>query len=53
MRDNTIYDEMPDGWKITPSTICPKGYKWINNGKSRFSKEYRYALLREKKTMDA
>lgn len=42
-----VYDEMPEGWRFLDCPSSP-GYKWICNGKSRFSKEYEHALLREK-----
>lgn len=46
MKLDTIFETMPEGWQITPSTIHPNGLIWINNGKSRFSPEYRYALCK-------
>ena len=30
----------------------PKGYKWINNGKSRFSKNYKQGLLKVKENAE-
>ena len=31
-----VYDKLPKDWKIIKdATTNPKGYKWINNGKSR------------------
>lgn len=41
-----VYDKLPKDWKIIKdATTNPKGYKWINNGKSRFSKNYKQGLL--------
>ena len=38
---------MPEGWKeINGAMTAPNGYKWIFNGKSVFSKEYKHALLK-------
>lgn len=34
-------------WKdIKDATTAPIGYKWQNNGKSRFSKEYKSRLVK-------
>ena len=36
-------------WKdIQGASTAPKGYKWQNNGKSRFSKEYKSRLVKVK-----
>lgn len=44
-----VYDKLPKDWKIIKETTTnPKGYKWINNGKSRFSKNYKQGLLEVK-----
>lgn len=41
-------NSMPEGWKeIKGATTAPNGYKWIFNGKSVFSKEYKHALLKK------
>ena len=36
---------------IQGALTAPKGYKWQNNGKSRFSKEYKHRLIKEDKIM--
>ena len=44
-----IWEEIPyykKEWKRTPGAIAPRGYAWISNGKSFFSKERQTALLR-------
>lgn len=38
-------------WKpIKGATTAPKGYEWVSNGKSRFSKDYRHKLSKIEKT---
>lgn len=33
-----VVNSVPKGWKKTQgTTTAPKGYTWINNGKSRFN----------------
>lgn len=40
-------EKLPDGWKFDERAVtAPKGYKWANNGKSRFSPDYRQALVK-------
>ena len=46
LRTEKIFSSMPDGWRICHGASAPRGYAWINNGKSLFSKEYRHALLK-------
>lgn len=42
-----VLNEMPNGWRVIQGAItAPRGYKWVNNGKSLFSKEYEHALLK-------
>ncbi|MBO5711658.1 MAG: hypothetical protein J6R47_02365 [Acholeplasmatales bacterium] len=42
-----VLNEMPNGWSfIQGATTAPIGYKWVNNGKSLFSKQYEHALLK-------
>lgn len=42
-----IYTELPEGWRIMEgATNHPRGYRWICNNKSLFSKERRTALLK-------
>lgn len=43
-----ILNKLPNGWRVIEGALtAPIGYKWVNNGKSVFSKEYRQALLKE------
>lgn len=45
------FDEIPHGWKpIKGASTAPVGYEWISNGKSRFSKDYKIALAKERKS---
>lgn len=47
MIDKTIYETLPEGWKVIDgATNHPRGMHWINNGKSLFDKEYKQALCR-------
>lgn len=42
-----ILDSLPKGWKwLEGATTAPNGFRWANNNKSRFSVEYRHALVR-------
>ena len=42
------FDKIPLGWMlIKGATTAPVGYEWISNGKSRFSMDYRIALVKE------
>ena len=48
-----FYDKLPKDWKIIKdATTNPKRYKWINNGKSRFSKNYKQGLLKVKENVE-
>ena len=41
------YTRLPKGWKETKgATTAPKGYTWIDNGKSRFSGKRKSALVK-------
>lgn len=43
-----VLDVLPKGWKVLKgATTAPKGYVWASNGKSRFSKDYKNALVKE------
>ena len=43
----TVYGHLPKGWSfLSEARTAPYGYKWISNGKSRFSSAYEHALLR-------
>lgn len=45
-----VLNQLPKGWKINKAaTTNPTGYVWINNNKSIFDKEYKHALLKEKR----
>lgn len=47
MRNFPIFERIPDGWhELSGATTAPIGYLFISNGKSRFSKEYRCALVK-------
>ena len=37
---------VPKGWQEnTNATTAPKGYTWIDNGKSHFDKDYKSAIV--------
>ena len=40
--------EVPEGW--VKNDKAPVGYSWYNNGKSRFSGEYKCALVKDKES---
>lgn len=43
-----VLDHVPEGWRVLTGAIeHPHGYEWICNNKSRFSDEYRHALVPE------
>lgn len=46
LRTEKVFSSMPEGWKICHGASAPRGYAWINNGKSLFGGEYRHALLK-------
>ena len=42
-----VLDALPEGWRyIEGALTAPTGFRWACNGKSRFSPEYRHALVR-------
>ena len=42
-----VLDALPEGWRyIEGALTAPNGFRWACNGKSRFSPEYRHALVR-------
>ena len=43
-----VLDALPPGWRWIRCgcTTAPRGYAWACNGRSRFSPEYRHALVR-------
>ena len=44
-----VMKTVPEGWReIKGAMTAPKGYAWISNGKSRFSKGYQAALVPER-----
>lgn len=46
LENNNVYRTMPKGWSVTEgATTAPKGYTWVDNGKSRFGKERKTALV--------
>lgn len=49
-KDVPHVDELPEGWRYIKGISSPRGWRWANNGKSRFGKgkEYRHALVRVK-----
>lgn len=43
-------DSLPDGWRyIDWAATAPRGWRWANNGKSRFGGEYEHALIRDER----
>lgn len=37
---------VPKGWQEnTNATTAPKGYTWVDNGKSHFDKDYKSAIV--------
>ena len=41
--------EVPEGWKkVEGAMTAPKGHSWYSNGASRFSGEYKCALVKDK-----
>lgn len=43
-----VLDHVPEGWKVIGgANMAPNGYRFINNNKSRWSDEYRHALVPE------
>ena len=42
-----IFSSLPIGWKyLDGATTAPNGFRWASNGKSRFSDDYRHALVK-------
>ena len=42
-----VLDALPPGWRLLDGAwTAPRGFAWACNGKSRFSPEYRHALVR-------
>lgn len=42
-----VLEALPQGWRwLRDAWTAPRGYAWACNGKSRFSPEYRHALVR-------
>lgn len=47
LRTVRVVDSLPDGWRVNKgATTAPRGYAWINNGKSLFGGHYEHALLK-------
>lgn len=44
-----VLDHIPEGWRVIKNVnMAPRGYQFICNNKSRWSGEYRHALIQEK-----
>ena len=47
-RKYPVFKQVPAGWKVLKGAVNhPRGYRWINNNKSRFSGDYKKALVPE------
>lgn len=46
LKTETVYKKMPKGWRHCHGASAPRGYTWINNGKSLFGGQYEHALLK-------
>ena len=47
--DTEVLDKVPDGWvALDRALTAPRGYVFVCNRKSRWSGEYRHALVPEK-----
>lgn len=45
-KDVPFMKTVPKGWKVDDyATTAPKGYVWINNGESHFSKNFKSAIV--------
>ncbi len=44
-----VLDELPDGWRfnMSKSAALPFGYRWADNGKSRFGPGFEHAVVLE------
>ena len=43
-------EKLPEGWVFDDLAVtAPRGFKWANNRKSMFSKDYKQALVRIEK----
>lgn len=43
-----VLDRVPEGWRvIDDANMAPNGYRFICNNKSRWSGEYKHALVPE------
>lgn len=42
-----VFEKLPEGWRVIEAPVHPKGMLWICNNKSRFSTEYKQALLKQ------
>lgn len=44
----SILDVLPEGWRYADGAqTAPRGYRWANNGKSRFKPGFERALVKE------
>lgn len=42
-----VLPSVPNGWRVIEgATTAPKGYKWYDNGQSRFGEKYESALIK-------
>lgn len=45
-----VLGHIPEGWRVIKNAnMAPRGYRFICNNKSRWSGEYRHALIQEKR----
>lgn len=45
-QDVPLLKSVPSGWQEnTNATTAPKGYTWIDNGKSPFDSDYKSAIV--------
>lgn len=41
-----VLSSLPDGWAfLNGAANCPNGYDWASNQRSRFSGDYKHALI--------
>lgn len=47
---NKVFDKLPEGWKYIDDNdmiLSPAGYKLATNGKSKFSKDFKHAMIKQ------
>lgn len=48
-----VLDHVPEGWRVIGgANMAPNGYRFINNNKSRWSGQYKHALVSEEVACD-